>query len=284
MRLVAGCLLVCAAMLKAAEFWTRPTATMLGPSGHWLLLLQTALELGFGLIMISGRYWRTFRWLAILLFTSFASYSLYLVIRGADSCGCFGAIRIHPSWTFILDLAVVLGLVMSLRCSGEQQWVTPNQRMPRHSALRQVIVAAAMGAAVVAAAVLLRTANRVTAVAENLMPAVGNLVVLDPEGWIGKALPIARLIDIDVSKGKWIMLIHRTDCPACQEALPRYQQLALKGEHVALIEVPPYSHSPPMETTCYYGRLKDDRDWFVQTPVEVQLQDGIVTAVRGNRD
>jgi hypothetical protein len=52
------------------------------------------------------------------------------------------------------------------------------------------------------------------------------------------------------------------------------------AETIALVEVPPFGDFHPGEAACIYGRLSDDREWFVQTPVEIKLRDGIVSAVK----
>jgi hypothetical protein len=62
--------------------------------------------------------------------------------------------------------------------------------------------------------------------------------------------------------------------------VPQYAQLAMQ-EQVALVEVPPYGDShASANSALHLARLSDDRDWFIQTPVETQLADGLVIAVK----
>jgi hypothetical protein len=112
----------------------------------------------------------------------------------------------------------------------------------------------------------------------GLIAQASGLVILEPDDWIGDEFPIAAHIDLDLSQGHWTVLLHRHDCPKCLEELPKYEQLAHK-EAVALIEVPPFKDSIRSNGgVARYGRLSDDRDWFVQTPVELILEDGSVVA------
>ena len=277
MRWVVGLLLVCAAILKSVQLITEPAATLI--AGPWLLPLQIGVELGVGLLALAGIYWRQLRWLALLLFSFFAAYSLYLAVGGVASCGCFGPIKVHPWWTFALDIAVVFGLLFSVRREREGN-VDANSDVPRlvsYSAGRRTVIASVLGVSAISTALLGWYADRQTAV-DGLLTMVSDLVVLEPERWIGKPLPIAQFIDLDLSSGQWIVLIHRHDCPACQEEVPRYEQLGSLGQRVALVEVPPYGASEAHVSSCQLGRLTADREWFVQTPVEIQLVDGLVTA------
>ena len=116
---------------------------------------------------------------------------------------------------------------------------------------------------------------------QDRFQAIGDLYILEPETWIGQLFPLREHIDIDVSQGNWVLLMHRHDCPKCQEAIPRYEQLAMLGpnDQVAIVEVPP--HDTLHETLsdyCLVGRLSDDRDWFVETPIEIRLADGLVVS------
>jgi len=286
MRWLAGFLLVGAASLKAVQLLNEPALTIDSPPDRFFLPVQIGAEFAFSMLLLSGLYWRALRSLSVVLFMGFAGYSLYLATNGATSCGCFGSLRIHPWWTFFLDLVVALGLLISKPTSRQVGIVsnTGHTTAVLLSKSRSILAWALVSVAILAAALLVRYADRRTALAEGVLPATEGLVVLKPDQWVGKKLPIADFIDMDVSKGKWIVLLHRHDCPECQEAVPHYQQLALTGERVALVEVPPYGEMEPRVSPAEHGRLKDDRDWFVQTPVEIQLIDNVVTSVKAHGD
>lgn len=285
MRWVTGILLVCAAALKAVELINEPMAAMVNPLGRLFAPIQIGVELGLGLLALSGVYWDRLRRLLLVLFVGFAGYSLYLAMSGAASCGCFGSLPIHPWWTFFLDAAIVLGLVVSFSHGGREQSISSEDDcapVRRFLAARRRIVTGAMGVSVIATALLVRYVDGRTAVAEGVFESVGGLEILEPERWIGERLPIAGFVDVDLTSGEWVVVLHRHDCPACRDAVPRYERLAATGCNIALIEVPPYGDAAPFESDCHYGRLKNDREWFVQTPVELRLLDGTVTAAKTN--
>lgn len=276
MRWIAGILLVGAAALKAGQLIFDPVAAVMNPLGRYFLPGQVGVELALGLLVLSGLYWRTLRWGVVVLFTAFAGYSLYLAIGGAASCGCFGPLRVNPWWTFALDLFVAIGLLSSTLLEGRRLASAPlSSRVSGHQALAVVV-----GVTAICTTFLIRYAGQQTAVAGGLLTTVGDLVILEPEKWIGQQLPIAQSIDFDLSAGEWIVLLHRHDCPACQEQVPRYEQRAAAGERIALVEVPPFGDIEPQGEAAQYGRLRIDHEWFVQTPIEIQLHDGIVRAVK----
>lgn len=117
----------------------------------------------------------------------------------------------------------------------------------------------------------------------------GEIVVLEPETWTGKRFPLLAHIDRGerLANGHWIVLLYHHDCPQCLETLPRYEALAETAADdrvpsVALVEVPPFGPSDNLPLSrAHRARLRDTKDWFVQTPTEILLADGTVTAVRG---
>ena len=285
MRWIAGFLLVGAAVLKAAQLLNEPTVTTLHPLGSLYLPLQIGAEFALGLLVLLGVYWRALRWFTVLLFSGFATYSLYLALNGAASCGCFGPVHVHPWTTFILDIGIVVGLLIaSLRDLGALSASTNELETGTARSLmdRRQLIAVIAGVGVVTTALLVRNTDRRTAVAQGISASKGGLVILETDKWIGQKLPIAEFVDADLSNGDWLAVLYRHDCPACHEAMPRYEELASMGQRVALIEIPPYGKSSLLASACHSCQLKDDREWFVQTPVEIDLRDGIVVATRGH--
>jgi len=279
MRWVVGLILVFAATLKAAQLFTDPVTALATDHAHWLVPLHVGLEFGIGLLILSGLYWQQLRWLALLLFTIFAAYSLHLALGGAASCGCFGPVKLHPRWTFMLDLAVVFGLLATIYLGDRRASDQASSPRYGHSYYR-VVVASIAAISLIGTALLVRHIDGRTAQAGDLLMTAGELVILEPETWVGKPLPIADAIDLDLTHGDWIVLLHRHDCPDCQAAVPRYEELA-RWEPVALVEVPPYEdHDASTTGAAHRARLTNDREWFVQTPVELRLQDGVVLAVK----
>jgi Methylamine utilisation protein MauE len=280
MRSFAGVLLVVAAVLKAIQFVNESAVPVTSPIGQWLLPTQIGVELAAGLLLLAGLYWRQLRWFALLLFAAFAIYSLKLALSGATSCGCFGPLKIHPWWTFILDAVVFLGLLVSFHRNAGSADSNHLLRMPAFGHER-LIFAGILALSALSATLLFRLADNRMAAANGLLPTTGGLTILEPKRWIGQKLPIAEFIDLDLSQGQWIVLLHRHDCPDCQAAVPRYEEIAVSepAARVALVAVPPFGESEnSTEGAARRCRLQDSREWFVQTPVEIQLADGIITS------
>jgi hypothetical protein len=110
-------------------------------------------------------------------------------------------------------------------------------------------------------------------------------IILEPSEWIGGRFPLNEYLSqhVDVSEGNWLVVLYHHDCPECQEALVRYdemsRQLAMttKEAKVLLVEVPPYATEEASSTfAAMHMQLSDQFDWFVQTPTEILIQEGQV--------
>lgn len=282
MRLSVGLLLVVASSFNAVQLVTEPASALAHPLDRYLLPVHIGVELALGLLVLSGLYWRVLRWCVLALFMGFAGYSLYLGLSGAASCGCFGPLQINPWWTFGLDVAIVAGLLISalsdLRDVEAEHNSAERLRAPAASHRRHQLIVMTAATVAISTPLLVRYASQPSEVADGLDSA-GNIVVLEPEKWIGQRLPIADAVDADLCEGEWVVLLYRYDCLTCREQLPRYEERATAGERVSLVEVPPYGNSEQHGVNCRYAKLKDTREWFVQTPVEIRLTNGVVRTV-----
>jgi hypothetical protein len=80
------------------------------PQAH---LLVAEWELILGAWLLSGIGVRA-SWIAALMtFVVFAGVSSYLGLVGATSCGCLGAVKVNPWWTFGVDVLAVVVLAAS---------------------------------------------------------------------------------------------------------------------------------------------------------------------------
>jgi len=116
----------------------------------------------------------------------------------------------------------------------------------------------------------------------------GNFVIIEPEKWVGKLCPILSHIDIGerLKAGNWFVILFSHSCTHCIEAMPKYLQIAhnisAQGADVkiALIQIPPVgkvdSLQHPLPRSIVTGQLESSRDWFAETPVEMQLENGKV--------
>ncbi|MBI2826200.1 MAG: hypothetical protein HYX69_16085 [Planctomycetia bacterium] len=293
LRAALGGVLLVAAGLKAYDLVSAPAAA--SPVGS--RLLAAALVEGealLGLWLLSG-FARRGAWRAALVaFALFACVSLYRGLSGAESCGCFGGVRVSPWWTFVGDLAAVFALWWWWPRRDLADALVPAAEAPevvreRH-AWRMVpaaLAAVSLNLTVVWAIAMLAPARLTDA---GDIPADAKSVVLEPNGWVGKRLPLLTHTDIgsQLSVGQWTVLLYHHDCPKCQEVLANYESdegLADLGRarQVALVEVPPFDDTLIADSGAPLGfargLLSADKEWFVATPVVIDVDDGTVVRV-----
>jgi hypothetical protein len=240
-------------------------------------------ELAFGLWLLIGMFPRVLRLAALCVFCGFSLVALTQTARGAESCGCFGALRIGPAYMAAFDLSAVLALILVRPYpSAAGAGGAPAYRAGAAMAL----MLAATGALVLHAArsgVLAATVSAVTA--DQSGPAV-----LLPDDWVGAAFPLLRHLDApgDLGRGIWVVLLHRADCPTCHDAMPRYRALARAGgadAQLALLQMPSQDDASDDEPGPWVsGRIRPDRQWFLTTPSALVLRDGIVLAAAQGAD
>lgn len=284
-RWIIGALLLAAALLKASDA-SAPIERASRISDDRIRFAVIHIELILAAACFAGVAPKLVKRSLVALFAFFTAYSLYLVASGADSCGCFGPVRFPPWLTLALDIGV-LALLFAWRPEYRGGGaVTPRGQW---SFLLVVYAAAAVPASV------LLMQNRSIALAGDAQSSdAAGIVILEPEAWKGKQLPIAKFIEIGdrVMTGKWILLLHHHNCPKCQETTPRYVETARRlqkarsATHVALIETPPFASAVLPEdldaAAVLLGRQSDQREWFVQTPVQIKLDEGVVVDVNGD--
>src|SRR5262249_28731315 len=111
-RLPLGVLLLTAAGLKAHSLLTGANVyESLVPSPH-LQIATIEMETLLGLWLLSGWAVRPAWAVALGVVGIMAAVSLSLALDGQASCGCFGKVEVHPWWTFGLDLAAVVALLI----------------------------------------------------------------------------------------------------------------------------------------------------------------------------
>lgn len=112
----------------------------------------------------------------------------------------------------------------------------------------------------------------------------GQLVILDPETWIGKPWPLLEQsgLEAELTVGVWDVLLIRNECHVCHDVIRELQhvfsvqpvepQIALIG--IDQHEVDSYVARLP-EMDCLLGHLPHDREWFVTTPLRLRLSAGV---------
>lgn len=274
-RLLVAMILLLAGGLKAHQLATEPVIGGGLLDNRWLLMATVEGELFFGLWLLSGALPKPTWALALLLFSTFSCVSLYKALSGHATCGCFGRVPVNPWYTTTLDVGVVVSLLI-WRPLAVASFTPPP--FARSAAVFCVWLAVGLPTAYA-------MGNRVDATLSDAGEIVGdgNVVVLEPEKWIGKRFPLLDYIDVGnrLKEGKWLVLLYHHDCPKCQKAIT---ELAKKAQvsgvtRLALIEMPPYakeSEIPETLPTFVDGHLKPVKEWFAETPVVATLLEATV--------
>lgn len=271
---VTAILLIVAAGAKAEFLSSQPTTTPV----LWGQVGLITFEFALGAWLVSGLQAYVCRVLTLLVFIIFAIVTMYKWLSGEISCGCFGHAQVGPGATLWLDLSIIALLFIWRPGDADPA----DKRQPSHKAASFATLAF-YGVLIASVVVVIWNG-----VAFSFGPHVrGQVIVLEPETWIGTELPILRFVDIGESlrSGEWLVVLYHHDCSDCQAALPKYALLAKayrdsgKGRSIALVEIPPFSSDPQDFEACKCGRLSDSYEWFVVTPTVLHLRDGIVIAV-----
>lgn len=280
-RVLLGLLLLTAGALKGYQVATEPTANADLFTNKTFLMLLIEGELLYGLWLIFGLAPHTTRVVSIGLFSVFAIISFGRAISGEASCGCFGSVTVSPWITTTLDLTAVVALL---------RWRPQSKPSQQLSYLPMVLTSWLLLGTPLGLAMHNFEPNSIDAAGG--FTASGDLILLEPEQWLGGAFPLSKHIETetDLTQGDWIVVLYHHDCPKCQEALPKYRALAQSLENtgaerrVALIEVPPFAPGGQENAPAIYGKLPESKDWFVQAPVEILVSNSKVKHVSQELD
>jgi len=287
-RLVVPLWLLAGALLKLAD----------GSPGHlpaamikWLGALDVDLMFVFRFsiaaeLTIVGVMWflpRFGRWAGVVMLGAFIPVLLGDVLMGASSCGCFGAVEIHPAITLVMDVAFFIGLLVLGRG-------VPSLRLTGTVPAFQVVIAGlwtVLSFAVAFSPIIGSPGDVGPEDGETLaaLPADGYHMPLF-DSWAGRnwdELPISAWVrgePGDLTSGDRYVLFFRKDCEHCHELMEVFFNGPLVIPTTA-IAVPdrdgfPAETLPFACVECETAELPSGVDWFIQTPVLVRLTDGVV--------
>ena len=295
---IAGSILLIAGVLKIQQLLTEPVISDSFWESWAFFVIQVPLELGLGIWLLSGLFRKAAWLLTLISFAGFIGIVLYKAITGAESCGCFGTVKVDPRITLtVIDIPIFLALVF-FRPVG-QKFLPPPWPGAKH--FFPVAIGTFIILPVIVAVLIFNKPPLETETYE----------VVNPQEWVKpKVTPAVeqpetkqpvetnepaknewkKLEQIDVAdelrSGIWVVLFYHFNCPNCKEAIPVYEGIyrSLRGNDEAMrfafIEIPPYGNENqqivPADTKCLSGRLM--KKWFVTTPLVVVLLDGEVLA------
>ncbi len=301
-RLVACCA-VAALLATAAGFKLHFLLVGFPPAyGRTAEVALIATEFALAAWLVGGYRLRTAATVVGSLFAVFLVYSLWKGFTGADSCGCFAQITINPWLMAGIDAAVV-AICFWLRSGNGRasngRSAAGGMLMPRIAGplLAMALLAFGVSAATLRAGAVTAPAvaaadgtMNVAAAAAAGVPGItlhGTLAILEPDRWTGHPFPVAGNLESptgpvpDLTQGTWTILFTNAGCPACAVAKAKLQQQAAadtSSMQYAVIETTRTPASGLSERVSEL-MLSADYEWFVQTPVSLDMADGQITAV-----
>lgn len=274
LRLALGLILVVAGLVKFYDQGGTSGASAVPEIARRAVIAQFEILLGGWLLVIGFRPRFVFA-LTSLCFAVFACAAAYHYGAGEASCGCFGHVKVKPKWMLLADILAVLALLAHAARRGT--------RAGKTAAIASFIcvwIVALLGSGFVGAS---RNAADMNA-GDTLEPAPR--VVLRPETWIGKRFWLADYIQGGggLLKGRWLVLLHRRDCPRCAAVKKRLDEVgAQRGRRrFAFIEIPANAHGSARMTSpgndILHLSLNPSRRWYGETPAIILLSAGVVEA------
>ena len=246
-------------------------------NARWFTFCLVEFELGFGLWLLAGSFPRLTRFAVIALFFIFGLVSCYKALSGEASCGCFGAAKVPPLWTTLLDAALVIFALCSPPTENKEP--RPKQIAPA------AVIWAAVSIPVLAAAISNRTTEAGALGREHIASNGRRTIELEPEKWTDGVIPILPYIEPPearqrLSEGTWTVLFFQRDCLDCQSQIrklaeQRAAKQDVKGQNTAgqntgdivCVEIPPYGDTAAaIPAGLIYARLSDRDDWYIETP------------------
>ena len=115
-------------------------------------------------------------------------------------------------------------------------------------------------------------------------------MVLYPKEWLDQKWLLLDFVEIDenLRQGHWIVVLYGADCRSCQKHFEEWKNtgfpVAAEGnERIALLEIsgkPENSLKRGLAGEPFIlGNLSGERQWYIETPVILLLQEGIVRQI-----
>lgn len=283
LRIFIGLVILTAAFMKSWQLATTPSLGEGLLHARWFNVFVVEFEILFGVWLLAGLMPKL-TWLASVgCFLIFASVSAYKGISGESSCGCFGAVTVPPVWTLTLDM-ILIGLLIVFRPRGIVfQWKLLLDELLELKRFKRVGVIAVVWlllAVPATYAMMSVEKNDLVELGTEFIGADGKkTILLEPDKWIGKKLPLLPYIEPaeireKLNTGKYCVLLVRQNCEDCKKFIREHKiRLPLI---ITLIE----SKTPSADDETNQGiSLKGEPNWIVPTPCFIEVDNNLCITV-----
>ncbi len=195
------------------------------------------------------------------LFSLFALVSAWEYFVASPSCGCFGSVTTSPRYILAADVIMVVACLGSLHCVAESRGPLFVRLSARLAVLLGII------------------ASGIVVFYVWTHPPDG-----DRDGPIATPMQLLQHLDItaNISHGSWLVLFYRPGCEDCASALAGLQHYCdafpRPPQRLALVSLSPPSNEQvgAVASANMIGRLQEGFEPVVETPLLLELQNGIV--------
>jgi hypothetical protein len=244
-------------------------------------------EFAFGVWLLVGYCPRGTWRVAVACFGAFAGMNLYQGLTGTASCGCFGRVSISPWWTLLGDLTAVAALLcwrpLRQPDAAAQEAIASRWSLDAWQAVAaSAVIFVLVGVPTVWA---MATFAPVELSAAGELLGDGKLVVLEPQRWIGKPLPLLDWIESDetLGHGRWTVVLHKLGCSKCERLIREYEEgnMGFGTEKVAFVALESCGERPVRQVfgANVSGCMRGKYSWAVETPLELCVDNGEVISV-----
>ncbi|MDR1477449.1 MAG: hypothetical protein LBJ00_00730 [Planctomycetaceae bacterium] len=234
-RFLVALILLVAASLKAHQLSTTPTLDNEIFHSRWFNVLVVEFELFFGLWMAFGFFPKLTRLATMGCFLTFVVVSCCKALSGETSCGCFGAVEVHPWITMLLDCGIV---IMLWYFRPYVDWGGKTDK----SMILSFVVSWLVVALPLSWLMLSFQPSRIASSGEII--GTSDTMMLYPREWLGLQLPILPFVEIDedLQRGRWIVVFYMANCKKCKEYFAEWQNSGFPvidngDKRVAMLEI-----------------------------------------------
>lgn len=241
---------------------------------RWFWTVVVEVELLLGLLLILGRRRRWAWTLGAFTFLAFAVIAGGKAYRGEPDCGCFGVVAVNPWITMGIDLslaALLIAMKPAAAVIDRGLWAS---RPGKIGAASTLLVGAG-----VALSVTLTPPGLLSA--DGAIDGQGSHVVLEPSEWLSKPFPLMPYLPTEtgLDEGTWEIVLARPGCPHCISFLEQWEPQD-GVQHRALISLDsPDNALRQAVPDAMIHTLRQDRRWYADVPLTLQLTDGVVTRI-----
>jgi uncharacterized membrane protein YphA (DoxX/SURF4 family) len=275
-RFFVAAVLLIAAGLKAHQLVTVPSLSAGLFHARSFNILVVEFELFFGIWLIFGLLPKLTWLVSIACFVTFALVVWFRFFTGEVSCGCFGRVEVPPLYTAMFDLAMI-GMLIMFR--PKVKWLCEGVDV-KYYLVNYIMLVVPLGCFVLWQ-ISFTDMDQLKEVGQVLNR--GSVVQLEPREWIGKEFPLRRYCDVgeELVTGHWLVLLSRTGCADCQEAKSCVLELGkTKNCRVAILKMNDDGVGFGFNGSDFLsGSLSREITWFAETPIALELQNGIVKKV-----